>query len=1169
MRNFTKISTLSLLSLMLVVVHSYGALSHPTGYTGNAAARDASPKEVDERASAPVSLVNLLAQLQSFYQVTFNYDSDILEGIVIKEDAIVLKTKKETELETNLTTLLHPNGLKYEKSKKDIYLIYSEKKSNKAPKPASEARTSEASMQQAQQVTGKVTDASGVGLPGVSIAVKGTSQGTITNGEGAYSLSVPDGNSTLVVSFLGFKTQEVPLNGRAVVNVSMAEDAEALQEVVVVGYSRQTKESITSAVSTVGAKDIEKVAAATVSATLAGKLPGVAFRMAEGRPGSGAEIQIRNMGGNPLFVIDGIQQDQGQFNNLSPQDIESITVLKDAAASVYGSRAANGVVIVTTKRGKRGEKPTINVNAYYGGQSWTRFPETVNAYEWMRGRAEAELNGLNPRTDVTPEELEKWRQGTEQGYRSFDWYDFIIKENAPQSQISVNTQGGSERINYYISLTRLDQSSVLGREFTFARTNIQSNLDANITDRLKVGVQINGRIETRDQPGIPGVDDYWLPRFALFRNRPYERPYANDNPDYIAHISQVDANWAYANKKTAGYWTEDWRVLQSNFSLEYELPIKGLKARGMYSYYMADRLMNGHEYTYDVYTYFPATEDSPEEYRRTGGALNPWRERETRKVFNNVLQAQLSYNNTFAEKHTVGSTFVYERIQNRNAGSWVHSVPTNNELPLLQFADMDTYNDWDDEQARIGYVGQVNYSYADKYYLDMSARYDASWKFAPDKRWGFFPSASIGWRITNEEFFRSLVGGNFLSDLKLRASYGKLGDDDVGIGAFDYLTGYNYGTSNMIVDGNLVRGSRIVRNGVPITNISWFTSTILDVGLDYSFLNGKISGALDYFKREREGLRGRRWDILTPVEIGYDLPDENINTDMVIGGEGSVAYTSMIGQVNFSVGANLSYARHKNGETYKPRWGNSWEYYRTSNENRWSGTTWGYEVIGQFESQDQISEYPVDIDGQGNRTLLPGDLIYKDVNGDGRIDGYDVRPIGHKLSGTPWVNYGLNLNASWKGFDITADFSGGTMYAYNRAWEMRNPFQNTGNLLKDIYDDRWHREDPFNLDSPWVPGHYPALRWNEGGHSNYNKTSTFWLQNMAYLRLRTLEVGYALPQTWLSKVKIEKARLFINSYNLFSIDPLRSVGLDPEVRDDNGLQYPQHRIINVGTNLSF
>jgi TonB-linked SusC/RagA family outer membrane protein len=1021
---------------------------------------------------------------------------------------------------------------------------------------------------QEQTVSGKVISADDEQpLPGVNVILKGTTIGTVTDIEGNYRLSaVPSEGGTLVFSFIGYASKEVAVAGQSVINVTLTTDVTSLDEIVVTGYGKQSKESITSAVSTVQSEDIEKVAAATVSATLAGKLSGVAFRQAEGRPGSGASIQIRNMG-NPLYVIDGIQKDAGQFNNISPQDIESITVLKDAAASIYGSRAANGVIIVTTKRGKREQKPTINLNAYYGGQTWTRFPRTVNAYEWMSGKAAAEMNALNPGTQITSEELERWKQGTEQGYKSFDWYDFIVSENAPQSQISLNTQGGSENINYYLSLTRFDQSSVLGREFIFNRTNLQANVDANITDRLKVGVSMNGRIETRDQPGVPGWDDYWLPRFALFRNRPTERPYANDNPNYPAQISEIPGNWALINKEIMGYWTEDWRVLQSNFSLDYELPIEGLTARGMYSYYYADRLMNGHEYTYDVFTYFPATDESPEEYRRTAGSDNPWRERDQRKVLENVMQGQLNYNNVFADKHTVGGTFVYERIQRRELGSWVHTVPTNDILPLLQFADMDTYDDWDNEQARIGYVGRLSYSFADKYYVDVSGRYDGSWKFAPENRWGFFPSASVGWRITNEEFFKSLVGTNVLNDLKLRASYGKLGDDNVGIGPFDYISGYRYGSSNMILDNNLVIGSR--DRGMPINNISWFTSTILDIGMDYSFLNGKISGSLDYFNRKREGLRGRRWDVLTPVEIGYNLPDENINTDAVIGGEGSVAYNNKFGELNFSVGANMSYARHRHGETYKPRWGNSWDHYRTSIEDRWSGIFWGYEVIGQFQSMDEISSYPVNVDGQGNRTLLPGDFIYNDINGDGLINGMDERPIGYPTRRTPIVNYGLNLNMSWKGFDLTADFSGGTMYAYNQSWEMRWPFQNTGNLLRDMYDDRWQREDPLDVNSPWIAGKNPPLRWNQGGHSNYNKSSNWWLTNMGYLRLRTLEVGYSLPEALISKVNIQKARFYINTFNLFSIDPLQSIGLDPEVADENGLQYPQHRIINLGVNLTF
>jgi TonB-linked SusC/RagA family outer membrane protein len=1016
------------------------------------------------------------------------------------------------------------------------------------------------------QVKGTVTSDKGEPLPGVTVVVQGTSIGTFTDSQGTYSLEVPDenANGTLVFSFVGFLTQEVPIENRTTIDATLVEDSKMLEEVVVVGYGTRSKEAITSAVSTVQSDDIERVAAVTVSAALAGKLPGVSFRQAEGRPGSSANIQIRNMG-NPLYVIDGIQKDAGQFNNISPQDIESITVLKDAAASIYGSRAANGVVIVTTKRGKRGEKPTVNINAYYGMQNWTRFPETVNAYEWMTGKADAEMNAINPGTAITPEELEKWRQGTETGYKSFDWYPFIIKKNAPLTQISVNTQGGSDKINYYLSATRLDQSSVLGREFTFDRTNIQSNVDANITDKLKVGVQINGRIEARENPGVPGGDDYWLPRFALFRNRPTERPYANDNPNYIAQISEIPANWAYLNKETSGYLRDTWRVLQTNFSADYELPIKGLSARGMYSFYYADNVLDVHEYTYDVYTYFPATAESPEEYRRTAGSDNPWRERRQQKIFEEVVQGQLNYSNKF-DKHTVGGSLVYERISRRHLNNWMTSIPTNNVLPLIQFADINRFTDADDLSARIGYVGQFNYNYDDKYYLDVSGRQDASWKFAPGKRWGFFPSVSLGWRITSEEFFKSFVGNNVLSDLKLRASYGKLGDDDIGIGPFDYLSGYRYGSSNMIIDGNLVVGTR--DRGVPITNISWFTSTILDVGLDYSFLNGKFSGSLDYFNRKRTGLRGRRWDILTPVEIGYNLPDENVNSDAVIGGEGSINYAHAINNLQFTIGANLSYARKRNLETYKPRWGNSWEHYRTSVEDRWSSIFWGYVVDGQFQSQEQINSHPVNLDGQGNRTLLPGDFIYRDVNQDGLINGMDERPIGYPVSQNPIINGGLNITMAWKGFDLAADFSYGSMYAYNKNWEMRWPFQNTGNLLRDMYDDRWHRADLFDLDSEWIAGKNPPLRWNQGGHSNYNKHSSWWLTNMYYFRVRTLELGYSLPQDWLTRVKMQKLRLYVNTYNMFSIDPLRSIGLEPEVQDDNGLQYPQHFIVNFGINIS-
>ncbi|MGQ8338706.1 SusC/RagA family TonB-linked outer membrane protein [Sunxiuqinia sp. A32] len=1056
-------------------------------------------------------------------------------------DQVVDFTVKNENIDDILDRLFEDSNISYNILENDLIVITTSKSA------------------QSRSISGVVTDKDGEPLPGVTVVAKGTASGTITDFDGNYAINVDVSVDALVFSFVGMETIEVAIGNQKVINVTMQEASIGLEEVVAIGYGVQKKESLTGAISGVTSDDLERVHATTVSGALAGKIAGVSFRMPDGRPGASANIQIRNMG-NPLYVIDGIQKDAGQFNNLAPNDIASITVLKDASAAIYGVRAANGVVVVTTKRGKKGTKNTINVDAYTGWQNWSRFPETVNAYEWQLGKAYADMN-LGGSTNITQSELDKWKEGTEYGYRNFNWYDFIIQPNSPQTSISVSTSGGSEKINYYLSVTRLDQNSVLGREFTFGRTNVQSNVDAQITDRIKVSASINGRIETRDNPGVPGGDDYWAPRFALFRNRPYERPYANDNPEYVNNIGHMAENWGLLTKEKSGYWTEDWRVLQMNFSGEYDIPVDGLTAKGTYSYYIADRLMNGHEYTYDAYTYFPETDS----YEVTFANLNPWRERGTHKVFEEVMQFQLNYAKEFG-KHSIAATAVNERIERRELDVWVHSVPKTNALPLLQFADMDTYNDRDWTQARIGYIGRINYNYADKYYIELAGRQDGSWKFASDRRWGFFPSGSVGWRITEENFAKSLMGESSF-DLKIRASYGELGDDNVGIGDFDYLTGYNYATSTVIMDGQIIKGSR--DRGVPVTSISWYTSKITDIGADYSFLNGKLSGSVDYFYRKREGLRGRKYDVLVPSELGYSLPDENVNSDATMGAEASISYDGNFGEFKYAVGGNISYARNKFLESYKPTWGNSWDHYRSSSEDRWTGRYWGYEVVGQFESFDQINSWPINNDGQGNKDMLPGDLIYKDINGDGVINGYDERPIGFPRDRNPILNFGFNISAEYKNFDLKADFSGGAMYSYEQGWEMRWPYQNTGNLLKQFYDDRWHRVDPFDLNSEWIPGRYPALRFNTGWHNNYNKNSTFWLTNARYVRLRTLELGYTLPKTLIAKAGLQKARIYVNSYNLLSLDNLKKLGVEPEVMDQNGLQYPQNTMVNVGVNLSF
>lgn len=1015
-------------------------------------------------------------------------------------------------------------------------------------------------------VSGVVKDSTGAGIPNTTVSERGTKNATSTNAEGKFTLTVAGTKSVLVISSVGYAPQEITVGNQTSIAVSLELSKVNMEEVVVIGYGTKRKQSLTGAISSITAKDMDRVhGGSTVSTTLAGKLPGVTFKMPDGRPGASANIQVRNMG-DPLYVIDGIQQDAGQFNNLAPNDIESITILKDASAAIYGVRAANGVVVVTTKQGRRNSGNTININAYAGAQNWSRFTDVLtNSYDYQRYRAEAEVNRYGS-TAITQAELDKWKDGTLPGYnKSFDWKDFIIKDNAPLNSVNINFTGGTDKINYYVSGTRLFQNSVLGREYKFGRTNLQSNITAQVANGLKIGLAMNGRIETRDNPGVPGGDDYWLARFAILRNTPLERPYANDNPEYLNDIKHNETNWAYLNYKNAGKFHNDWRVLQTNATIEYQIPyVKGLSVKGMYSYYIADYLFNNHEYTYDTYTFNP----SDSSYKRTGGSINPWREREQIKQINITSQAQANYNNTFGN-HTIGATFVAERISNQRLRNWIHSVPTTNALPLIYFATADQYQDSDDRQARVGYIGRVNYNYSSKYFLELSARRDASYLFAPDKRVGYFPSVSAGWRLTEEKFIQRLLGNsNILTDFKVRGSYGQLGDDGsaLGLGAYAYMTGYNYNQGIAILGGVPVIGSR--DRGAPTTNISWLVSRITDVGADFSLFNGKISGSFDYFYRKRTGLRGVRTNILIPVEIGYSLPNENLNSDAQFGSEGSLSYSDNFGKVNFQVGGNLSYTRSMFLNSYNPMFFNSWDQYRNSSENRYKRIDWGYIIDGQFQTQEQINNHPVNIDGQGNRTLLPGDLIYRDINGDNKIDGFDVRPIGYGGGAQPNINFGFNVAVAWKGIEFHADFSGASGYTWFQNWETRWAFQNDGNLNK-IFEDRWHRADIYDRNSPWIPGRYPALRYNEGGHSNYNRSSTFWAHNVTYLRARTLELAYSLPASVLEKVKaFKKVRIYVNAYNLFSIDNVKKFSIDPEVNDDNGLQFPQNKFVNAGVNIT-
>lgn len=1008
-------------------------------------------------------------------------------------------------------------------------------------------------------VKGVVLDISKDPIIGATVMEKGTNNGVMTDVDGAFSLNTGP-NATLEVSYVGFTTQSIPVNGQRNITVTLLENPKLLDEVVVVGFGlEQKKGTMTGAVTSVGSDEIDRSVASTASGALVGKIAGLNTRQTDGRPGASTSIQIRNMGA-PLYVIDGVQSDEGQFNNIDFNDIETISVLKDASASIYGVRAANGVVVVTTKKGRRNTKNTVTLNAYYGWQNPSTFPKPANAATYLTNYVQSET--LQGKKDYTysKEDYAKWLAGKEKGYVPFDWYDFIW-ETSPQYYINANVTGGSDKSNYYVSIGHLNQDAMIVNYGGFKRTNVQMNIDTQITDRFRIGATMNGRIEKRKNPGVPEADDYWMPRFGTYRNLPTRRPYANDNPNYPTLTSSNAAtNFAWLNYELSGLMEDTWRVMQLQGTAEYDI-FSGLKIRGLFGYYFANRLHNNQEYTYKLYGYDEATDTYPVIFENN----NPWKERTTSWVEELTSNIQLSYKKQFGA-HNVAAIAGLEAIKRDNPSNWIHSIPTANALALFDYETMDTYDDYGKAtQARLGWLFRANYDYDSKYLLELSARYDGSWKFAPNHRWGFFPSASAGWRISQEDFFRESSLGNIFNNLKIRASYGLVGDDNVsGYSAFDYMSGFNYKNGGSVIDGKYTIGT--VPRGLPVTTLSWIKAKIFDAGFDAAFLDNRLTGQFDFFRRIRTGLPASRYDVLIPSEVGFSLPNENLNSDVHMGYDLAARWNDTAGDFTYSVGGNLTYARFYDWEQYKPRFSNSWDVYRNSINHRYGYVNWGYEAIGQFKSWEEIATYPIDNDQQGNKTLRPGDIKYKDVNGDGIINGMDYRPIGYREGSTPILNYGMNFMVSWKGFDLAFDITGGGLGSWYQQWEQRNPFHDGGNNPQYYMEDTWHLADIWDANSELIPGKYPTLLIGNSSHSNY-WNSTFWKKNIHYAKLRNLELGYNFPNKVLEKCKMTGLRLYVMGTNLLTFT--NAPGIDPETSEGNGLAYPTTRIINIGATVKF
>lgn len=1021
------------------------------------------------------------------------------------------------------------------------------------------------------QIKGHVADATGEPIIGANVTVKGTTTGTITDIDGNFTLEVGSTDGTLVVSFIGYKSVEAKMNGTVPINVVLQEDTETLDEVVVVGYGTQNRKSLTGAISDVKSESLTRSVSTTTAGALTGKIAGISTRAKDARPGKGINLEIRNMG-TPLFVIDGIPyggntssdwlvnsevSGNDVFNALNIEDIESITVLKDASAAIYGLRASNGVVLVTTKKGKKNEKVSINVNGYYGWQNLTRFPELANAEQYTRGLAEAAQNrGEDPNSVYTKEELAKWAAGTEKGYKSYDYYDMIMRKNVPQYHINASVTGGSERTNYYFSVAHTNQEAMMP-DFNYQRTNFQLNLDTKITNRFTIGAQVSGRYEKTNDVGLPGGDGYYSSILAIFRMRPIDSPYANDNPNYIRNIDSYrnGYNPAAFRRDIAGYKDSMTRYANINAYAQYDFGF-GLTAKATFSYGYTNSRFDGYQYAYQIYTY----DEASDTYNGTN-AVGRWRLQIDRSVPTRYMQLQLNYNKQIKE-HNISAVLGYEASDYDWSKKTYGTEPSTDYLPLLQMDEINSFGDEWSYEARAGWLARVNYDYAHKYLVELLARYDGSYLYAPSKRWGFFPGLSLGWRISEEKFFAPLK--SVVDDLKIRASIGQTGTES-GVSMFGYLSGYNWNQGSAVLDGEYVTG--LNQRGLPVTNLSWTKNTTKNIGFDLSMFGNRLTVSADAFRKDITGVPAARYDVLLPSEVGYSLPNENLNKQAYIGAEAMATWTDHIGEFNYRVSGNITFSRYRSIETYKPRFSNSWDEYRNSAEDRWGGIYWGYQVIGQFQSEEEIKNYPVNLDGQGNTTLLPGDLIYKDVNNDGVINSMDERPIGFPENWAPILSFGGNIGLEWKGIDLNIDFSGGAMQGWRQNYELANAYHNGGNSPAYLLEDRWHRADLYDPESEWISGRYPAIRNGEFAYNN--KNSDFWLHNVHYLRISNLEIGYSLPMWMLKPLHAQKVRIYGSVSNLCSFDNVHQFGIDPEITAAAAVVYPQQRTFLVGFNVTF
>ena len=1010
-----------------------------------------------------------------------------------------------------------------------------------------------------KRVTGRVTAEDGEALPGVNVTLKGSSIGTSTDTKGDFSINVPSESSVLVFSFIGYGKQEIEVGTKTRIDVNLATDNQALEEMVVIGYGSQKKSSLTGAVSSVSPKELTALPVVSAEQALQGRVPGVRV-VNNGSPGQTPIVRIRGIGSinyasGPLYVIDGIPS--GDLNNLDPKDIESLEVLKDASsAAIYGSRASNGVIIITTKKGSQDGKLHVNVDTYFGTQSaWNKL-DLLNTDQYIQ-YATALLGNAGIAMPGRLSDLNKpIYEGASQTFAQThtDWQDVLFR-NAPIQQHQFSVSGGNNVSRFFTSAGYFDQEGILVGT-NYKRANFRINSDHQIAKFLKIGQTLTFSYDkSRGEQGFGGGRTLVM---QAIRNLPYwpvtdptkvggySSPTAADgsDPDNPLRITQMDVS---RNQRI--------KVLGSIFA---ELNLTSfLRYRFSFGADVVSALSNEQ---------FPIYNDGYKS--RTQFEIRNGRT----AYYSPVITHQLTFDKTFG-KHMLNVTAIVDKQTFRTNTLNGSGYRPNNDIDQMQGISNPNATSSLDESALISYVGRLNYEYSGKYLLSGSVRRDGSSRFAPGNKWGTFPSLSLGWRISEEEFLKSVPE---ISELKIRASYGQTGFN--GIGSYAWQSLVQADNSNYVFGGSKLLGSYFSALGN--TQLKWESTAMTNLGIDLALFNNSVTFTAERYNRNTDGLL---LEVPIPNSLGYSSsPLSNIGKMKNWGYEFQLGYNKNDGDFKWNASVNLDITRNKvvslateNASIFSGKNDDFGGFDITKTEaGHPIQSFYGWKVDGIFQNQAEIDQANA-IDGNDQSkyqpAAAPGDIRFKDLNGDGIIDVNDRDYLGSFI---PKFSYGGNFGGSYKGFDVTLYLQGvqGNKI-YNGTKVIEQGMLRLFNAGTDVLD-AW---TPTNTNTD-VP------RAVSGDPNNNSKTSDRFIENGSYMRIKNFSIGYTIPSKGLAALTrntITRARVYVSATNLLTLT--KYSGLDPEIGVNgsstatgtqliNGIDYgmyPQPRTLQVGLSFGF